>query len=243
LKNVYYFTEKSIEIRTSNQIIINKRTSLLLRFLSIFLSKKSIYRYHISFSSSFPLSTFKFFRHLVTPGSHWAFHYCIFDMDSWSGNYLHQPLNLVLNISYQIGWSCCRASFPHDAWDLIVKLGSVWWMMTDEWWLISDKHPQLSTALILELQPFANFEKNVIRFFVKSIALIKISIQFLILWRELTPVSLSLLVLHCYEAGAGSIGDGLGHASHIHFLLCRVSGKLCLLHPHSVLHKPGIRNF
>ncbi|KAJ7013247.1 hypothetical protein NC653_003066 [Populus alba x Populus x berolinensis] len=35
--------------------------------------------------------------------------------------------------------------------------------------------------------------------------------------RELTPVSLSLLVLHCYEAeagaGAGSIGDGLGHAN------------------------------
>uniref|UniRef100_A0A6N2LXR1 Uncharacterized protein n=1 Tax=Salix viminalis TaxID=40686 RepID=A0A6N2LXR1_SALVM len=31
---------------------------------------------------------------------------------------------------------------------------------------------------------------------------------------ELTPVSLSLLVRHCYEVGAGSIGDGLGQANY-----------------------------
>ena len=163
-------------------------------------------------------------------------------MDSWSGDYLHEHLNLVLNISYQIGWVLLPSIFH-----MMLEISLLSLDLCGGWWLISDKHPQASTALILELQPFANFEKNVIRFFVKSIALIKISIQFLILWRELTPVSLSLLVLHCYEAeagaGAGSIGDGLGHASHIHFLLCRVAGKLCLLHPHSVLHKPGIRNF
>ncbi|KAG6761227.1 hypothetical protein POTOM_034434 [Populus tomentosa] len=68
--------------------------------------------------------------------------------------------------------------------------------------------------LLLKLQPVANFEKN---------------------------FSLIFLVPRCYEDMAGSIGGGLGHGSRIHFLLCKGPGKLCLLHPHSVFHKPGIR--